>query len=259
MTQTAPNGSFRALNENLKRKSNLCSDIFMSLDKIQSMKALFAGVIFIALGLSNVSAQTSNHNSRLSIISNIGLINNSFLHNPISLGILCSNCEVTRIEMIPKPSFYWNFGFEFRLGEKHNVGLGFQANKIKSLERIPNDFNLMDTYYFNDVKLAFRGVFLHYRIEAIHGKNYQVAPLVGFQYDRPDDYGNKGWPYSSLRKNNFSVYIKTEVAMPLNDWVQLSVSPIFKMALRRYDVESKRTKFTPFGYGIVVGWRIKWF
>ncbi len=224
-----------------------------NLFQVTSMMTLVF-VIMLTVWVNDSNAQTLNQNSRLSIFTEIGLLNGDMLHNPVEL-TQCFECFST-VENIPRLGIRWNLGMEVRLGKRSYIGAGYMANKIEYTERTPDIWDIDRSYSYQDFEFKFRGAILQCRYALLHRNNWQLSPVIGMQYDKFNDDDNN-WGFQLLRTHNYSAYTKMEVAITLSTWNQITLSPIFKIAVKRYNHFDLPEKFLPFGYGLMMGWRVK--
>jgi hypothetical protein len=218
------------------------------------MKILFTTLIFAVISVS-ANSQPHHYNSRLSLTSDFGFVNSDVLHNPVNI-TWCFECE-SAAELIPKPSMRWSIGVEIRLGKRSYIGVGYMANKIKYVQRSPNSWARDGSSFFQELVLKYQGAQLLYRLALAQHDAWQFSVAIGPQYDHFKE-ANIDW-IVPMRDHNFSGVLKPEFAVSVGRWNQFTLSPIFKMALKRYDEGkfSYQDKFVPFGYGLMFGWRVK--
>lgn len=233
---------------------NPCLLSVLKPENLNSMNRCYT-LIFLCISLAGkVFGQQQNPNTHLSFFFNIGLVTGDMLNSPMDI-TQCFECFPAE-EILPKPGLRWSAGLEFRIGKRHHIGAGYLANKIKYTERIPDFWNPFGAYYYNDIAFKFRGALLQYRYTALTNNNFEFSPVVGIQYDKLID-DNLIWYYQLLREHNYSAYVKTDVALNVGKWMQFTIAPIFKIALRHYNKSDWYKKYQPFGYGVMLGWRLK--
>lgn len=218
------------------------------------MKTLFTTLIFAVLSLNIASSQTLHHNSRLSLTSDIGFVNSDILHNPVRI-VSCFECFGALEEVIPKPSVRWSMGMEVRLGKSHYIGAAYMVNRIKYDERYVYFFGF-ESSAFEEVNIKYQGAQLLYMLALVQNDAVQFSLAAGAQYDN-FKLPNKHYWLDSMREDNFSGLLKIEFAFSAGGWNQFTLSPLFKMAIKSYNDTEYQDKFLPFGYGLMMGWRMK--
>lgn len=211
-------------------------------------------VMMFTVWVNDSNAQNLNYNTRLYIFTDLGVVNGDMLHNPVDV-TQCFECFPT-VENIPKLGIRWNLGLEVRIGKRSYVGAGYMANKIEYTERTPDIWDIEGNYHYQDIEFKFRGAILQYRYALLQRNNWQLSPVIGMQYDKFNDEDNN-YGYPVLKTHNYSAYAKMEVAIPVGIWNQITLSPIFKIAVKRYNNFDLPEKFLPIGYGLMMGWRVK--
>jgi hypothetical protein len=209
---------------------------------------------FFLLMANQAFCQRFNYDSRLSLFSEIGLLNTDMLHSPVDI-TPCFECFGAE-EIIPRTGIRWSIGAEIRVGKRSYIGAGYMANRTKYTERTPNIWDIHGSYFYEDVAFKFRGAILQYRYALLQRNGWQFSPTLGLQYDK--NHSDKDyWGYHQLRGHSYSAYVKLGFSLPVGKWNQLTLDPIFKMAIRRYDKDYYSQKYFPFGYGLLIGWRTK--
>lgn len=219
------------------------------------MKPVLTLCILITFLINRGNAQQHNLSSSLSIFTDIGLINSDAINWPVGF-LTCYECYTTIVEQLPKPSLRYSIGAEVRIGKRHFLSGGFLNNSIKfdsrSLYLLGNSGN----GDLNEMKLKYRGAQLLYRLVLAQNGAMQFSFAVGAQYDKFKGSNRRYW-IIPLWKHNYSGILKTEFAFEVGEWNQFTISPLFKMAIKRYDARKIDDKFLPFGYGLMMGWRTK--
>lgn len=185
-----------------------------------------------------------------------GIFNGNILGSPVQLGGGCPGCSIIVDEQIPLRSINLGIGIEVGLGGSNFVGIGYQFNEIRFIQKMEvisfpgGSFR----YKENKVSKDYKGLYLAHRLKILHGKRMVMSLRNGLKFDHLIGT-TEGYIGLDFRRHNFSYFASFEIAYHIGQRNEFLFLPNFRLAIRKYNNSFSDDKYYPYGLGLSIGWR----